>query len=448
MDSPPAKEWRWWPVVAMAVAAVALVAFVIAGRDHRVGFGFFLMPPVYGYWLVPVDPLALIGVPVGLIVTWISWWVTSRRVPTGLALGLLIIAGVGMAAAIALVHGRTGDLTRGVTNDDPKFFYYSKDLHLVDEYGVRGFVENHPQLSALFASGNAKTHPPGILLLLNALFQLFDSAFVVATAIAVLSMAAAISAWSIARTLGGEPAGRIAAALTVAAPGMLILAYGSMDGVYATLLSAAAAVFMIAIARRSFGWGILAGVVLGIGTFFTYATVFVALAAALAILVQRAGVRVLAAAALGGLAVLVALRIGLGWDLLADYATVPDVARPYDAYWILGSPAAWLIYAGLPLAGLGIAGLFVPGAHRPVLPAILIAIMIIWATLPPEFTHLRPGEVERTWAFLYPILAACAGPVIDRWTVGKRRRGVIIAGLVMLSLAQAVLVQALWDNVM
>ena len=42
-----------------------------------------------------------------------------------------------------------------------------------------------------------------------------------------------------------------------------------------------------------------------------------------------------------------------------------------------------------------------------------------------------------------------ASPVVDRWTADKGRwRGPIIAGLVLISVAQAVLVQSLWDNLM
>lgn len=230
-------------------------------------------------------------------------------------------------------------------------------------------------------------------------------------------------------------------------------AIGSMDPIFGTLMSGAAALFVIAIYRKSLGWGIAAGAVLGLGTFFTFATVFVGLAAAIAVLLQRIGlkptVRVLGGAAIGGLAMLAVLRIGLSWDLLADYNSVPDVPRGFEPYWVVGSPAAWLIYAGVPVAGLGIAGLVkkVPGAQRPILPIVLIGIMLVWAALPATITHLRAGEVERTWVFLYPILAACAAPVVDRWTAGKGRgRGAIIAALVLLSVAQAIFIQAHWDN--
>ncbi len=107
------------------------------------------------------------------------------------------------------------------------------------------------------------------------------------------------------------------------------------------------------------------------------------------------------------------------------------------------------MWAGLPLAALSVAGLLikVPGARRPILPIALVLIMVVWVGLPTEITKLRPGEVERTWAFVYPVMAAVVGVVVDRWKRGKGRwSGAIVAGLVLLSVAQTVVLQSLWDN--
>jgi len=73
--------------------------------------------------------------------------------------------------------------------------------------------------------------------------------------------------------------------------------------------------------------------------------------------------------------------------------------------------------------------------------------MTLWAALPTALTKLRPCEVERTWAFLYPLVAAAAALVVERWTRGRGRwSGAIVAALVVVSVAQAVLIQGLWDN--
>jgi hypothetical protein len=45
------------------------------------------------------------------------------------------------------------------------------------------------------------------------------------------------------------------------------------------------------------------------------------------------------------------------------------------------------------------------------------------------------------------VLAAAAGPVVDRWTRAAGRWGsAIVPALAVLGIAQAVLLQALWDN--
>lgn len=122
----------------MLVAAVALVVFVFLGQDHHINFGRFPMPPIYGYYRPYIDPLALVCVPIGVVLAGLAWIATStRRLPTWLVLGLIMAVGVAMAAGIALVRGRTGDLTRGVTNDNPKFVVYTADLHFIDERSQR-----------------------------------------------------------------------------------------------------------------------------------------------------------------------------------------------------------------------------------------------------------------------------------------------------------------------
>jgi hypothetical protein len=132
------------------------------------------------------------------------------------------------------------------------------------------------------------------------------------------------------------------------------------------------------------------------------------------------------------------------------YGAIARAKTPYNIYWAFATPAAWLMWAGLPVAALGIVGLvrLATGQPRHVFPLALVVIMVVWAALPANITTLRPGEVERTWAFLYPVVAATAGPVVDRWTRDARGpwSGVIVAGLVVISLAQTVFLQSLWDN--
>lgn len=449
-------RWRWWPVPAMVGVGLALVAFVAYSWNRSpITFGFFSHPPLYGVYEPVFDRLTLTVIPAGLLLAGLSWLLTStRRVPTWLALTLIIACGVLMAGAIGLARGDLHDIIRGVSTSQ-HLPYYTADLHFVYEYGVRGFVERHPDLIEQYHSYNSKTHPAGIHLILFVLFKLFGAAHPlrIATAVAVIAMSAAVAAWSIGHTLGGDRAGRIAAVLFVAAPGPLMLAYTGMDAIYASAIALATALLMLAIRRLSPALAAAGGAMLAVATTLTYATVFVAMATAVAVLLQtrsvRDSLRLLGAALGGGLAVLVLARLLLGLDIIESYLATPGAGRPYDPYWLAASPAAWLLWAGLPIATLGVAGLLAksPRLRRPTLILALVLVLVVWAGMPPELTKLRPGEVERTWAFLYPLLAGAAGPLVDRWSRGAGRwAGLVVGGLVLVSATQATVIQTLWDN--
>jgi hypothetical protein len=452
------RAWRYWPTLAIVGMAALLTGFSLWSQSVWLPNRHFAHPPIYG-WFAPVfTPWALWLVPAGLLFAAIAWVVTSaRRIPTWLALSLIVVCGWLTSVAVNLVRGHRRELYEGVsTRIGP---YYTRDLHFVDQYGVRGFVENFPSILPSFDAYNGKTHPPGVQVFLWTISRIVgDHPFRFTTVLAIISLLTAVGAYAMGRSYGGERAGRIAAVLAVAAPGPLMLAYTNMDVVFAAFFSIAAALFVVGARRRSPVLTAAAGAVVGAATFLTYATAFLVFAAVVAIVVEtrsvRQTVRLLVAAAVGGVAVLLVLRIGLGFDVWACYQAMKRSAGPFYPYWIVGSAGAWLIWAGLPLAALGLAGLVVkvPRARRPVLPLVLIAGMFVWGMLPPVVTSLRQGEVERTWAFLYPMAAAAAGPVIAQWTTSTRLTrwftGSIIAILVVLSVAQAGVLQALWDNLL
>jgi hypothetical protein len=455
-DQAAGSHWRLWPIFALAGTAGALLGWFVYGQIRSpIPFGYFSHPPLYGIWAPTIDRLTLLVIPAALFLAAVGWLITaSRRVPTWLALVLVIAGGLCVAAMGELVRGDWHDLTRDLSTSDASP-HYAADLNFVQQYGVRGFAERRPDLTDDFRSYHSKTHPAGALILLHVLFKLLGAGHPlrIATVVAGIGLLAAVAAWSMGTALGGDRAGRIAAVLFVAAPGPLMLAYTSMDAVFATVLTGAAALFMIAVHRSSAAMAAAAGAVLALGTLLTFATAFLALAAAITIAIQapdgRSRLRLLGAATAGGLATLGLAWVALGMDVVSAWLSAPQSGHPYDPYWIIANPAAVLMYAGLPVAALGIAGLVrrPPQTRRPVLILVLCVVMLVWGSLPSGFTDLRPGEVERTWAFLYPMLAAVAGVVVDRWTRDAGRwRGPIVAALVILAVAQTVLLHSLWDN--
>jgi len=458
---PPARPtvaWRYWPVLAILAMAGLLTWFSLWSQGIPLGGNRRLSHlPLYGYFDPVFTDWTLIRlIPAALLLAAAAWAVTStRRTPTGAALALIVASAWVTSLAVNLIRGQSA-LWQGVSTTTGT--YYTSDLHFIDEYGVRGFVSHFPSLVTHLNAWNGRTHPPGVQVFLWTGSKIVQAQpFVFTTVLAVLSLCTAVGAWAMARSYGGERAGRIAAVLAVAAPGPLMLAYTSMDAVFATFFATAAAFFVVGTRRRSMALTAAGGVVLGLATFMTYATVFLGLATAVAVVLEtrslRQSAKLLGAAVVGGVAVLLVLRLALGFDVFASYRAMTRSGSHFYPYWMAGQPAALLIMAGLPLAALGIAGLIVkvPGARRPTLPAVLIVAMLIWGALPPQVTALRQGEVERTWAFLYPMLAVSAGLVVDRWTHAGSRRGRIWAGavvalLVVLSVAQTGVVQSLWDN--
>ena len=453
------RAWRYWPVFAMLGTAAVLTAFGFWSQTVFLPNTRFRHPPIYGHFGPTFSPLGWWLIPAGLLLAAVGWVVTSvRRVPSWLALAVIVASAWLTSIAVNLVRGDRTALYIGVSTAQD-VTYYTRDLGFVDQFGVRGFVENFPYLVRQFGTYNNKTHPPGVLVMLWTVSKVIgDHAFRITTVLAIVSLLTAVGAWAMGRSYGGERAGRIAAVLAVAAPGPLMLAYTNMDVIFAAFFSISAALFVVGARRRSIALTAAGGAVAGLATFLTYATSFLVLAVAIAVVVEvrsvRQSLRLLGAAVVGGLAVLLVLRLTLGFDLWACFQARNHSGGPFYPYWLAGHPASVLMWAGLPLAALGLAGLIVkvPGACRPVLPLVLAATMLVWGMLPPVVNDLRQGEVERTWAFLYPMFAAAAGPVIAYWTESTRLTrlwaGSLVFALVAVSVAQAGLLQALWDNLL
>jgi hypothetical protein len=467
-DQTGITSWRWWPVVWITAVGIILAAFCLYSRPPYVApIPHFPRLPLYGNYLPTFSRLGWWLIPAGLLLAAIAWAAISTRVRTWVALTLIVLGGWVASIAVNLLRGHPSALIHGVSTKrigvGPGLktgASYTTDLHFVDDLGVRGFVQHFSSMQTQFNSWNIRTHPPGTEVMLWVFYKLAGPGhpFRFATVLAVVSLLAAVGAYALGRAYGGERAGRIAAVLTVATPSLLMLSYTNVDVIFATFFTAAAALCVLGAQRRSLPLTAAAGAVLGLTTFMTYATVFLALAMAIAIAVEtrslRQIVRLGLATIAGAGAVLAILWVTLGFDVISTYQQLPRSPGKYYQYFIAGHPASVLVSAGLPLAALGLAGLVikVPGARRPILPLALVAIMFVWGILPPTVTALRQGEVERTWAFLYPLLAAAAAPVIDRWIGSARMRaawaGAIVGLLILITVAQAGVIQALWDNIL
>ncbi|MGI8845395.1 MAG: hypothetical protein ACR2HC_04360, partial [Thermoleophilaceae bacterium] len=201
------------------------------------------------------------------------------------------------------------------------------------------------------------------------------------------------------------------------APSAMLHGAPSADALFTTLATLAILALVSApkIARTAGAVG------LAVGSFFSWANL--GIGAMATILVWRrdglaAAVKVAAAGAGGLLVFSGLLYLASGFDPFGAVRAAESVYRegvaahrPY-AFWLFGSPAAFLIAAGLPIAWFALRAL---GAGRDVAVA-LFTVLAVAALL--GFTK---SETERIYLFLVPPLCIAAATALP----SRRLRGVI-----------------------
>ena len=255
-----------------------------------------------------------------------------------------------------------------------------------------------------------------------------------ALAIGVGALCAPLT-YALARRLLDERRARLATLFYAFAPSSLLYGATSADALFATLGAAAA----VALVSR----GRLAAVAVAscspLATFFSYALAGVGAWATL-VVVRRRGLRpAIALAAVCALA-LAAFYAGLfaltGFDLpgtleAANGAYVRSIAsqRPYS-YRLAGSPTAFFVALGLPLAWLALRG-----AGRGETTALaLLAVIAVAVVL--GFTK---AENERISQFLVPFACVAAAAELRR-----RSATAVLAALAAQALAVQVLLDTRW----
>ncbi|MGH2781995.1 MAG: hypothetical protein ACRDLA_11435, partial [Thermoleophilaceae bacterium] len=178
---------------------------------------------------------------------------------------------------------------------------------------------------------------------------------------------------------------------------------------------------------------------LALASFFSYANLAIGAWAAL-LAWQRAGLRravgLAAACGLALLAFYATLHVATGYDPIGVLEATETVyregiasRRPYE-FWVFGSPTAFLVALGLPLAWLLLRS---AGAGDPAARALL-AVVVIAAVL--GFTK---AETERIYLFLVPL--ACAAAAV---TLPERRLPLVLGALAAQALATELLLYTVW----
>jgi hypothetical protein len=361
------------------------------------------------------------------------------------------------AAAVVMVDGPPSRFVGPIERARPPD--YQVDVRLVRDRGIRPFVRDFPRLVHQAESIHTVTHPPGPVVILAMLEGWFPNHYVPrAIAIAFAGALVLIPAWFLALRIGGARTATYAVLLLMVAPGPVLHVFTSMDAVFSTALAGSAVLLLYGLGsedRRALAFG--GGFALGLTTFLTYGASFVAMFGVLyAFRSKRArdAVRALLVAAAGGVAALLTLWAVFGFDLFATYGGNFEALARYSGarnhlYWMFGTVAAWLIFAGLPIAALGVRETV---TRRPWYLLSLLIPLIVFYALPADVTRIIPGETERTLQFAYPFAAAAAAVWLtrrerespDRARTAPRTIAVVVAMTAVQSIALEAVYHTFW----
>jgi hypothetical protein len=226
---------------------------------------------------------------------------------------------------------------------------------------------------------------------------------------------------------------RVAGVLAAFSPALLHFGATSADAVYLTLgLLAAIPLLSARPATRIAG-----ALVLAVVSLFAWSLLAVAAWATLLVL-ARDGLRpALKLAVLAGVVLLAfhaLFALATGFDPIATLRATSHVyeigiasRRPY-AYWLFGSPTAFLLIGGAPIAWLALKRL-AQGAPEALAIAAVIAIACLLG-----FTK---AETERIWLFLVPFVILAAAPLV-------RRPRALVALLALQAVVYELLFDTLW----
>lgn len=417
--------------VAGAAALTAAVAWglIALTTGHDLGAA---TPPLLYEWSPRVQattPLLALGLAVAAVAA-------PRLTSPALSPARFVLAALALALALrlGLGMGRGGPSALWSVFEVPKPESASEYLPALGalDLGLRFFLDTFAEVGTAL-SVNAVGHPPGLLVTLY-LLGISSAQGMAALTIGVGVLSVPLT-YVMARRLTDEPRARAATLLYAFAPSAVLGGATSADALYATLAVAATVLLLArpAVARSA------GAAALALASFFSWANLGVGALASLLVW-RREGWRAALALALAcgaGLAAFYGVLFwASGFDPIGAIRAAESVyregvasGRPY-AYWVLGSPAAFLIAAGLPLAWLGLRAL---GAGEKTALA-LFAVLAVSAVL--GFTK---SETERIYLFLVPVLCVAAATALPP---GRLRP--VLAALAAQALATELLFYTVW----
>jgi methylthioxylose transferase len=446
IGDPPDPAFAW----ATAAAAVVVVVAGTLGTLWLRGWGRvgFEVPSVPWYFSFPFfvfpDPRLDLGwaaaaLPVVMATAGAVLALHHARV----AWGWRVAASAGLAAVLALA---VAALAGGPPAWAAPFDYAGEYPAGVGRVGaiptfLREFPARLPDLPS-----HATGHPAGAMVVYALVARVWPGLLAAALATVAIGSLGAVAAGGLARDELGERGGRLALALWVVAPGVVLYLATSADAVFAAVLGGAVLAAHRGLVRRSPSWTVAGGVMLWAASMLTYAAVlllvFLGVRAAGRLRADRGWV--LRWAALTS-AVVVALAGGLwlatGYDVAAAvlavhgaYQAAPGSAGRSLVLWLPGDLLAFGGMLGVPLLAALAARTGALVRERAWTSVDGAALATLLAAASWGFTK---GEVERIFQFLVPLVLV---PVV-RQLLAWRVRAPVVVGLLV---GQTLLVQVVF----
>jgi hypothetical protein len=408
--------------LAFALAALAMALPPLVGWRVRVN----TFPPLHADW----DPRVGWGtLPAVLLAVLAAQRAVdlAERLPWRRLLLWTFVGGLAWMLALAFVDGSHG--VSAILGEPYEYLGTARrttDLHAtLQEYVSRIRFEAAPRNWPVHIAG----HPAGAFLFFVVLVRLdLGSGFAAGMVVTVLAATTAVAVLVTVRTLGSERLARRAApflALGTAAIWQSV----SADAMFAAVAAWGTACLALAATRRSVGWSVLAGLLLGYAVMLSYGLPLLGVLAVAVLVVARSW-SPLPVAAVAAVVVVVAFAVA-GFNYLDALPAIHDRywegvggRRPW-AYWMWGDLAALAFSAG-PLAFAGVAHV-TAGAREHLQDAE--ERVVLWLSgagvamvLLADLSQMSRAEVERIWLPFAPWLLLSCALLPERW----RRRGLVL----------------------
>jgi hypothetical protein len=412
----------WGLGVAVALMVLAMAVPALTGWRVRVND----FPPLHAVW----DPrVGWATVPAVLLAVLVSLRAVdlAERLPWRSLLLWTFLAGLAWLLVLAYVDGPGG--VGDVLEDRYEYLRTARDvtdLHAtLQEFVGRITYAAYPRNWPVHVAG----HPPGALTFFVLLVRLgLDTGLEAGLVVTVLAASTAVAVLVTVRTLGAEQLARRAAPF-LAFGSAAVWQSVSADAMFAAVAAWGMACLSLAATRRSVGWSVLAGLLLGYGVMLSYGLPLMGILA-LAVLLTARSWFPLAFAVVAALVV-----VGVFWAFGYSYLeALPEVHVRYweavggrrpESYWLWGNLGALAFSAG-PLAFAGLAQL-AAGARGYRQDAQARVVMWLSAAgaamvLAADLSLMSKAEVERIWLPFVPWLLLSCALLPERW----RRAGLVL----------------------